>query len=111
MTEPKETPIVANVEKMIEFAADGIVSKTVMETRVGKVVLFCMAGGQSLSEHTASSPAIVQILQGSGTFRLGEDDKSAEKGDCFYMPAHLPHAVKADDRLVFVLTLFNLKTS
>lgn len=106
MTVHEEAPIAANLEAMIEFARDGIVSKTVMEMSAGKFVLFCMAPGQSLSEHTASSPALVQVLRGAGTFRLGEADHRIEPGACFYVPARLPHAVKAEEQLVFVLTLF-----
>ena len=65
-----------------------------------------MSSGQSLSEHTASSPATVHILQGTGEFRLGEEVHHVKPGTWLYMPANLQHAVKAEKDLVFVLTLF-----
>ena len=99
-------PIVTDVDKMIEFASDGIVSKTVIDKACGKVVLLCMSSGQSLSEHTASSPATVHVLQGRGEFRLGEEVHTVKPGTWLYMPANLQHVVKAEESLVFVLTLF-----
>ncbi len=99
-------PVVTDVHKMIEFASDGIVSKTVIDKACGKVVLFCMSSGQSLSEHTASSPATVHVLQGTGEFRLGEEVHQVKSGTWIHMPADLHHAVKAKENLVFVLTLF-----
>lgn len=98
--------VVADLDKMIEFASDGIVSKTVMDKACGKVVLLCMSSGQSLSEHTASSPAVVHVLQGTGEFRLEEEVHLVKPGTWIYMPANLRHVVKAEQNLVFVLTLF-----
>ncbi len=105
-TEQVNKPMAANIDQMVEFAHDGIVSKTVLDAPFGKVVLMCMASGQSLSEHTASQPALVHILQGQGIFQLGGEDHDAKPGSWFYMPAHLPHAVRSDENLVFLLTLF-----
>ena len=62
--------------------------------------------GQELSEHTASVPATIQVLSGNGSVLLGDERHEARAGSLFYMPAQLRHAVRADDELVFLLTLF-----
>ncbi len=98
----------ANLESMIEFASDSIVSKTVAEQSCCKVVLFCMSSRHTLSEHTARSAAAIQILQGRGKLQLGEESCCAEAGVWIYMPSNLPHAVQAEEDLVFLLTLFQL---
>ena len=96
---------IQDVESAVEFAQDGIVSKTLLDAPESKVVLFCMSSGQSLSEHTASMPATIQVLKGSGKIRLGEDEHAAKENLWVHMPAGQLHAIDAEEDLVFILTL------
>ena len=91
---------------MVEFAHKGIVSKTLLDTAYTKVVLFCMETGQALSEHTASMPAAIHVLEGHGQVRLGEEPHEARAGVWIHMPAETRHTVTSDYNLVFLLTLF-----
>ncbi len=91
---------------LIEFAKDGIVSKTFLERPEVKMVLFCMSKGQMLSEHTSSMPAAIHTLRGNAIIKLGEEDHEASPGTWIYMPANTVHAITAEDDLVFLLTLF-----
>ena len=91
---------------LAEVAEGGIVSKTLVENEHHKLVHFTFAPGQELSEHTASVPAVIHVLSGEGTVRLGAEEHRARPGGLFYMPAGLPHAVHADGELVFLLTMF-----
>jgi quercetin dioxygenase-like cupin family protein len=106
MTEPLiDKAWVGNLDAMVEFASDGIVSKTVVDEPRTKVVLFAMETGQSLSEHTASMPATIHILQGRASLLLGGERHDAPPGTWIYMPANLNHAVDAVENVVFLLTL------
>ena len=98
--------IYADLEGMIEFPRDGIVSKTVLKTTGKDITLFCMSSGQLLSSHTSSYPAIIHVLQGKGEVTLAKKKYEAKPNSWFYMPADLPHAIKATENLVFLLTLF-----
>jgi quercetin dioxygenase-like cupin family protein len=98
--------IFKNLEDMIEFAKDGIVSKTIAEIEGNEISLFCMAAGQQLSTHSASFPAVIHVLQGRGEITLGKEVYEAKPNSWFSMPKNLPHAVKAIENLVFLLTLF-----
>jgi len=98
--------VYANLENMIEFARDGIVSKTVLKAADKEVSLFCMSIGQSLSSHTSSYPTIIHVLRGKGEITLAKKKYEATANAWFYMPANLPHAVLATEDLVFLLTLF-----
>jgi len=95
-----------SIEDMIEFARDGIVSKTVLKAKDKEVSLFCMSTGQALSSHTSSYPAIIHVLQGKGEVTLASKKYEAKPNAWFYMPANLPHAIQATENLVFLLTLF-----
>ena len=102
----KPSALAADLKSMVEFARGGIVSKSVVEGPWGKIILFCMAKGQALSEHTASVPAVVHVLGGQGTIKLGTEQHQARPGSWFFMPARLVHAVYAERNLVFLLTMF-----
>jgi len=94
-----------DLESMIEFARDGIVSKTVAKKVGNEISLFCMSTGQELSTHSASFPAIIQVLKGKGQITLASQNYEAKPNSWFYMPKGLPHAVQSTENLVFLLTL------
>ncbi len=100
-------PIVADLGALTQVAEQGIVSKSIVENEHHKIIHFTLAPGQELSEHTASVPAAIQILQGEGTVVLDGVEHEARPGKLYYMPAELKHAVQAQDHeLVFLLTMF-----
>jgi len=99
-------PIVADLDALADVAEQGIVSKAVVENEHHKLIHFTLAAGQELSEHTASVPAVIQILSGKGTVTLGGVTHEGRPGMLYYMPAELKHAVVADGDLVFLLTMF-----
>jgi len=102
---PRTTPWVGDLSNITEFASDGIVSKTIVDEPRVKALLMAFAPGQSLSEHTASMPASIHILQGHASVLLGEERHDAPAGTYIYMPAGLKHAVEAIDQMVFLLHL------
>ncbi|MBM4388415.1 MAG: cupin domain-containing protein [Deltaproteobacteria bacterium] len=102
----EKSPVIRELSAMTEFAKEGIVSKTVVSEDYGKVVFFCMAKGQTLSEHTASRPASVHIIEGKGKFMLGNDWFDVTRDTWILMPPHTKHAVTAEEDMVFLLTLF-----
>ncbi len=88
-----------------DMPADGILSRTILDTPSIRLVLFYFAKGQELSEHTASSPAIIQILAGDARLELGGDVKEAHSGSTAYMSAGLRHSVFAKTPVVMLLQL------
>jgi quercetin dioxygenase-like cupin family protein len=101
-----EQPVVADLPAMVEIAEQGIVSKAIVENEHHKIIHFTLAAGQELSEHTASVPAVIHVLQGEGTVLLGGEQHVARPGMLYYMPAELKHAVTARGDLAFLLTMF-----
>ncbi len=88
-----------------EIQSDSIVSRQVHADDLVKVTLFGFAAGQELSEHTASKPAILQVLAGEGTFGLGGEVMEVGPGSFAHMAPHLPHTVTARTPLVLLLTM------
>jgi quercetin dioxygenase-like cupin family protein len=103
--------IVAGQEKVIslpaetQFAANGIVSRTLLRTENSRVVLFGFSAGQELTEHTSTQHAVVQVLSGACEFSLGDQVHHLKPGALLYMPPNLRHAVKATTEFSMLLTL------
>jgi quercetin dioxygenase-like cupin family protein len=96
---------VISLEKETAYAANGIVSRTLLRTANGRVVLFGFSEGQELTEHTSTQHATVQILSGECEFDLDKETHHLKAGDLLHMPPGLPHAVRARTRFSMLLTL------
>jgi quercetin dioxygenase-like cupin family protein len=65
-----------------------------------------MKTGQTMSGHSASSPATIHVLSGAGTIQIGDTEYEGKAGSLYYLPAGLYHALTSTDDLVFLLDLF-----
>jgi len=97
---------VVSLPQETQFAANGIVSRTLLRTANGRVMLFGFAEGQELTEHTSTQHALVQVLSGECDFSLAGKPQVLKVGDVLHMPPNLPHAVKARGPFSMLLTLF-----
>ena len=100
---------VLDLAELVSYAEDSIVSRTLVENEAGTVTLFAFDGGQGLSEHTAPFDALVQVVDGEGSFRVGAKSRSVGAGQVLLMPAGVPHAVKATKRFKMLLTMLRAK--
>jgi quercetin dioxygenase-like cupin family protein len=89
-----------------QFAPNGIVSRTLLRTAHGRVVLFGFSEGQELTEHTSTQHALIEILTGECEFSLDGKPNLLKAGALIYMPPGLRHAVKATRQFSMLLTLF-----
>ena len=85
--------------------ADGTLSRTIFQDERLKVVLFGFSAGQELSEHTASTPAIMHFLSGEAAVTLGDNLVSAKAGTWVHMPPNLKHSIRADTPVSMLLLL------
>ncbi|MEE9138725.1 MAG: cupin domain-containing protein [candidate division NC10 bacterium] len=97
---------IANVTELLpDMPADSIISRTIYTDEHVKAVLFGFAAGQELSEHTASQPAILHILNGEANLTLGDDSLEARAGAWIHMPPLLRHSINAKTPVVMLLLL------
>jgi quercetin dioxygenase-like cupin family protein len=83
-----------------------VVSRTLAKGGAGTLTLFAFDKDEGLSEHSAPFDAWVQVLDGRATLTIGGKPVEAIAGDLVLMPANVPHAVKATDRMKMLLTMF-----
>ena len=94
-----------DVKTLVEYSANSIVSKTLIDTKAGTITLFSFDAGQGLSEHTAPYDAVVQIVDGEAEITIGGNAVPASAGNMVIMPANIPHALQATTRFKMLLTM------
>ncbi len=93
------------LNELVQYAADSVVSKTLLDKPVGTITLFAFDKGQRLSEHTAPYDAVVQIIDGAGKITIGGKELKLSAGQIVIMPANVPHSVAADERFKMLLIM------
>lgn len=83
----------------------GIHSQTVSKGEGVEVVLFTLAPGEELSEHTSARAAIVHALRGTGQLTVAGDAYALSPGAWLRMVAGTAHAIVAESALTFALYL------
>jgi quercetin dioxygenase-like cupin family protein len=97
--------VIENLETALEIPKDGTLSRTIYQDEQIKAVLFGFDAGQELSEHTASVPAIIQIISGQASVTLGSESLTLQPGAWVHMEARLSHAIRATSPLIMLLVM------
>ncbi len=100
----------ADIAQAVEtIPTDSIVSRTISREGGMKAIVFAFAPGQELSEHTASVPAVIQILQGEADLTVGEDRYDAKPGTWVRMDPNLAHSIYARTPVIMLLIMLDRK--
>src|SRR5471032_18719 len=83
----------------------GILSRTLYNDDRLKAVIFGFGPGEELSEHTASMPAILHLLQGDAKLTLDDNTVDAKPGTWVHMPTGLRHSIQAKTPVIMLLIL------
>lgn len=94
-----------DLNALIDYAADSVVSKTLVDKDPGTVTLFAFDAGQRLSEHTAPFDALVQITDGQAVITIAGKEHTVSAGQVIIMPANIPHAVRGEMKFKMLLTM------
>ena len=103
MTKPYA--LIADLSREVETPTNGTLSRTIYQDERLKVVLFAFSADQELSEHTASTPAILQFLGGEADVTLGREKVTASAGTWIHMAAQLPHSIRTRTPVEMLLLL------
>lgn len=85
-----------NMNAQISYQSGSVVSKTLIDKKIGTLTLFAFDTGQGLSEHTAPFDAIVQIVDGTAAITIDGTVHQVQAGEMIIMPANRPHSLKAE---------------
>ena len=80
---------------LVDVQAGAVVSRTLLKRPSGSVTLFAFDAEQGLSEHSTPHDAIILGLAGRAEITIGGTTYRLEQGEALYLPAAVPHAVRA----------------
>jgi len=86
---------VLTLNDLVAYQDGAVVSRTVVDRKIGTITLFAFAVGQGLSEHTAPFDAVVQVLDGEACVTIGGVEHTVRAGQLLIMPANVAHALRA----------------
>jgi quercetin dioxygenase-like cupin family protein len=104
MSEPQSYSWFGDVAGTVEIPDERTLSKVLFKDDRLRVVLFAFDKGQMLTDHTATVPAVVQVLSGRLEIGLDGDTVEGRPGSWLQMPANLPHSVTALEPSVMLLS-------
>jgi quercetin dioxygenase-like cupin family protein len=96
---------ISDLDKEVEIPKDGILSRILLKDSQVNVTVFGFDAGQELSEHTAGSAAVIQIVKGEAVLTIAGEEMSAGPGAWLHMPARTPHSLVAKTPVVMLLLL------
>jgi quercetin dioxygenase-like cupin family protein len=83
------------LSELVSYQEGSVVSKTLIDKKIGTVTMFSFGAGQGLSEHTVPYDAFVQVVDGEAEVVINGDAHSVVSGQMIIMPANIPHELKA----------------
>lgn len=83
------------MSELVSYQGGAVVSKTLIDKKIGTVTMFSFDAGQGLSEHTAPFDAFVQVVDGEAEVTIDGEAQVVSAGQMIIMPANHPHALKA----------------
>jgi quercetin dioxygenase-like cupin family protein len=96
---------IADIRAELPVPQDGTLSRVLYRDERLRIVGFAFAAGQELTEHTAAWPVVLQVLDGRLALRAGDDDLALVPGGWVLLPARQPHALRAEEPTVMLLTM------
>jgi len=100
---------VEDLSKFQPIPEDGILTRQIHDDQTMRVILFTFSAGQRLSEHTASTTALLHFLAGEATLKLGTETHGATAGTWIRMDPGLAHSITTKSPVIMLLTLLKNK--
>ena len=100
-----ENPEILDLETLLDYQEGSVVSRMLMNKKIGTVTLFSFDKGEGLSEHTAPFDALAYIIDGKAEIIISKKVYILERGQMITMPANDPHALKALERFKMMLIM------
>lgn len=93
------------LSELVAYQDGSVVSKTLIDKKIGTLTMFSFGAGQGLSEHTAPFDAVVQVVDGEAEVVINGETQTVHAGQMIIMPANIPHELKAVKPFKMLLTM------
>ncbi len=96
---------VIEFENLINYQDGAVVSRTIIDKKVGTVSVFAFDKGEGLSEHTAPFDALVNVVDGEAEVIIAGKPFIVKQNEAIVMPADKPHSLRAIEKFKMVLIM------
>jgi quercetin dioxygenase-like cupin family protein len=93
------------MNELVAYQDGSVVSRTLIDKKIGTLTLFAFDEGQGLSEHTAPFDAVVQVIDGEADIIIDGEPHRLVAGQMIIMPANHPHSLRATKRFKMLLVM------
>ena len=93
------------LNELVSYQSGSVVSRTLIDRKIGTITLFSFGAGQGLSEHTVPFDAFVQIVDGVAEVTIDGKNHRVSAGEFIIMPANIPHSLKAVEKFKMMLVM------
>jgi quercetin dioxygenase-like cupin family protein len=94
-----------NLADLLIYQEGAVISRTLIDKKVGTITVFAFAEGEGLSEHTAPFDAFVQIIDGTAEITIAGASHIVNAGQIIILPADQPHALRALKQFKMLLVM------
>jgi len=101
--------IARSAAALADYQEGSVVSRTVIDRKIGTVTVFAFDVGEGLSEHTAPFDALVHVIDGAAEITISGEMIKVGAGEMIIMPAGKPHSLRAAERFKMVLIMIREK--
>ncbi len=91
-----------DLKKLIKFKPDNLSREMLADKPEMRIALMCLEPGQKLNPHKAPLRLLMYVVEGKGTFTVGDEQIEADEKTCLPCDPMVEHGFAADkgERLV-----------
>ncbi|NLK71020.1 MAG: cupin domain-containing protein [Clostridiales bacterium] len=98
---------VHTLAELVSYQEGQVVSKTLAQNKALSLTLFAFDAEEEISTHESSGDAMVVVLDGQAEITIGSEKFTLGQGETIVMPARVPHAVFAKEKMkMFLIVVF-----
>ncbi len=96
---------ILDLKKLIAFYPDKIGREMLTDKPEMRIALMCLEPGQELKPHKAPMRLLMYVVEGKGTFSVGDEVIEADEKTCILCDPLVPHGFKANDSRLVVMAV------
>ncbi|MDA8431596.1 MAG: cupin domain-containing protein [Nitrospiraceae bacterium] len=85
-----------DLKRLMKFSPDRIGREMLSDKPEMRVALMCLEPGQELAPHKAPLRLMMYVVEGKGTFTVGDETAVADEKTCLFCDPMVPHGFRAD---------------
>lgn len=100
---PEQSPF--NYADLIDYREGQITSLALLRSKGVNITILAFDDEQLLPTHQTPGPALVQVVDGTAYFTIGNAEADLSQGEALMIPAGVPHSVIARERFKMLVTI------